>query len=141
MLIPASQEAETGVSAASSQLGLQTETRSERKQNRAGRVCSSAAESLTGIRQAWAQAPRLEKEGKETRTAHSLPTACRKTTQPQNHSFFPQFACGPGHSLTDPVCRTHRNNRLKLEVIYFISWDYKFNSQTRGQHFSLTRGP
>lgn len=48
--------------------------------------------------------------------------------------------CGPGSSLLDPVCRADGNNRLKLEVIYFISWDYKFNLQTRGQNFSLTRG-
>lgn len=48
--------------------------------------------------------------------------------------------CGPGSSLSDPVCRADGNNRLKLEVIYFISWDYKFNLQTRGQNFSLTRG-
>lgn len=46
----------------------------------------------------------------------------------------------------DPLSQTQcakqtANNRLKLEVIYFISWDYKFNLQTRGQNFSLTRGP
>lgn len=29
----------------------------------------------------------------------------------------------------------------KLGLIYFINRDYKFNLQTRGQNFSLTRGP
>jgi len=29
----------------------------------------------------------------------------------------------------------------KLGLIYFINQDYKFNLQTRGQKFSLTRGP
>ena len=44
-------------------------------------------------------------------------------------------------TLTPSVQSRRGNNRLKLEVIYFISWDYKFNLQTRGQNFSLTRGP
>lgn len=30
---------------------------------------------------------------------------------------------------------------LELGLIYFINRDYKFNLQTRGQNFSLTRGP
>lgn len=32
-------------------------------------------------------------------------------------------------------------NTPKLGLIYFINQDYKFNLQTRGQNFSLTRGP
>ena len=32
-------------------------------------------------------------------------------------------------------------NTPELGLIYFINRDYKFNLQTRGQNFSLTRGP
>lgn len=32
-------------------------------------------------------------------------------------------------------------NAPELGLIYFINRDYKFNLQTRGQNFSLTRGP
>lgn len=32
-------------------------------------------------------------------------------------------------------------NTPELGLIYFINQDYKFNLQTRGQNFSLTRGP
>lgn len=38
-----------------------------------------------------------------------------------------------GGEATQPKC-------WELGLIYFINRDYKFNLQTRGQNFSLTRG-
>lgn len=62
--------------------------------------------------------------------------------QPQNNYLPPPRVCADLDPRSQTPCAKQTgNNRFKLEVIYFISWDYKFNLQTRGQNFSLTRGP